>query len=223
VNRQSSANIIREVYMHMSFAELNLKKFTDALASKSAVPGGGGASALVGAVGVALGSMVGNLTVGKKKYADVEGEIYAILGRAEQIRLELLNLIDEDAAVFEPLSKAYGIPKDDPNRAQVMEDALKLACSVPLKIMRTVCKAIDLHKELAEKGSALAISDVGVGVACCKAALQGASLNIYINTKFMQDREYAASLEKEADKMLAEYCKLADIIYEKVMGQIRSK
>ncbi|HHU22831.1 MAG TPA: cyclodeaminase/cyclohydrolase family protein [Clostridiales bacterium] len=205
----------------MSFVELNSKKFTEALASKSAVPGGGGASALVGAVGVALVSMVGNLTVGKKKYADVEGEIYAILGKAEEIRLELLRLIDEDAAAFEPLSRAYGIPKDDPSRAQIMEDALRLACSVPLKIMRTACKTIELHEELADKGSALAISDVGVGVVCCKAALQGASFNVFINTKFMTDRAYAFTVEAEADEMLTKYCAMADQIYAKVMNQIR--
>ena len=108
----------------MSFLDLSVKDFTEVLASKAAVPGGGGASALVGAIGVALGNMVGNLTVGKKKYADVEEEVYALMDECQALREELLKLIDGDAEVFEPLSKAYGIPKDDPNRAEIMEIAL---------------------------------------------------------------------------------------------------
>lgn len=205
----------------MSFVTTNLVDFTDVLASKAAVPGGGGASALVGAVGVALGSMVGNLTVGKKKYADVEEEVLALMAKADTLRSELLRLIDEDAVAFEPLSKAYGIPKDDPTRETVMEEALRVACGVPMDIMRTVCKAIDLHEEFAVKGSALAISDVGVGVVCCKAALQGASLNVFINTKTMTDRAYALALENEADKLLADYCAKADEVFSKVVSRLR--
>ena len=105
----------------MSFVTVSCTEFVDVLASKAAVPGGGGASALVGAVGTALGSMVGNLTVGKKKYADVEADILVIMDKAAALQKELLRLVDEDAVVFEPLSKAYGIPKDDPNREKIME------------------------------------------------------------------------------------------------------
>ena len=205
----------------MSFIQKSCTEFVDVLASKAAVPGGGGASAFVGALGMALGNMVGNLTVGKKKYADVEDDIIAIMKKADGIQAEMLRLVDEDAVVFEPLSKAYGIPKEDPTRAQVMEDALKLACSVPMDIMRTACKAIELHQELAEKGSRLALSDVGVGVAFCKSALMGASLNVFINTKAMTDKEYAAGIEKEADSLLDKYCALADEIYTSVVGQLR--
>lgn len=205
----------------MSFIDNNLREFTDVLASKAAVPGGGGASALVGAVGIALGSMVGNLTVGKKKYADVEADVLAIMDKAEGLRAELLRLVDEDAVAFEPLSKAYGIPKDDPTRETVMENALRVACGVPMDIMRTVCKAIDLHGELETMGSVLAISDVGVGVACCKAALRGASLNVFINTKTMTDRDYAEALEAEADALLADYCAKADAIFDRVVKRLR--
>lgn len=205
----------------MSFIDNNLREFTDVLASKAAVPGGGGASSLVGAVGVALGSMVGNLTVGKKKYADVEADVLAIMEKAEGLRGELLRLVDEDAVAFEPLSKAYGIPKDDPTRETVMENALRVACGVPMDIMRTVCKAIDLHEELETKGSVLAISDVGVGVVCCKAALQGASLNVFINTKTMTDRDHAAALESEADALLTGYCEKADAIFDRVVKRLR--
>lgn len=195
--------------------------FADVLASKAPVPGGGGASALVGALGVALGNMVGSLTVGKKKYAAVEADILAAMEKAEALRKKLLCLVDEDAEAFGPLSKAYGIPRDDPIRETAMEDALKTAYEVPMVIMRTVCLAIDLMMEFAEKGTALAISDAGVGAVCCKAALQGASLNVFINTKLMKNREYALAVEKEASGMLGRYCALADHIYDTVVGKIR--
>lgn len=205
----------------MSFNNKSLSEFTELLASKSAVPGGGGASALVGAVGAALGSMVGALTVGKKKYAEVEADIVAAMEKTEAVRQELLRLIDADAEAFEPLSKAYGIPKDDPTRSETMESALKVACAAPMDIMRTLCSAIDLLVEFAAKGSALAISDAGVGAVCCKAALQGASLNVFINTKTMLDREYAGATEAEAEEMLAKYCALADNIYEDVAKRLK--
>ncbi|MBP5166103.1 MAG: cyclodeaminase/cyclohydrolase family protein, partial [Oscillospiraceae bacterium] len=170
---------------------------------------------------VALGAMVGNLTVGKKKYADVEEDMRADREKAEAIRLEMLRLIDGDAEAFEPLSKAYGIPKDDPTRAETMEKCLRDACGVPMDIMRTACKAIDLIADFAAKGSALAISDAGVGVVFCKAALQGASLNVFINTKAMADKAYAAEIEAEADGLLTKYCAMADEIYAKVTGKLR--
>ena len=134
---------------------------------------------------------------------------------------KMLDLIEADAACFAPLAKAYGIPKDDPDRDTIMEEALKHACSVPMDIMRTVCEAIDLMVEFAKKGSALAISDAGCGAVCCKAALQGASLNVFINTKSMQDRTYAESLEAEANGLLEKYCQLADEIFDIVFQKIR--
>jgi len=205
----------------MKFVNNTCTEFVDVLASKAAVPGGGGASALVGAVGMALGSMVGSLTVGKKKYADVEADIITLMDKAAALQTELLRLVDEDAVVFEPLSKAYGIPKDDPNRERIMEDALKLACSVPMDIMRACAKAIEIQEEFANKGSVLAISDAGVGVVFCKAALQGASLNVFINTGSMTDKDYAAGIESEADSLLQKYCAMADGIYDSVVARLR--
>jgi formiminotetrahydrofolate cyclodeaminase len=195
-------------------------EFTNMLASASPVPGGGGASAMVGAIGMALGNMVGSLTLGKKKYADVQEEIIALKGQADSLQTKLLALVQKDADVFEPLAKAYGIPKDDPSRTEVMEAALKLACSVPLAIMENCCKAIDLHQEFAAKGTAIAISDVGVGVAFCKAALLGASLNVFINTKGMTDLEYADKINRQANAMLATYTVLADDIYAAVARRL---
>lgn len=205
----------------MSFTELKCTEFIDILATKAPVPGGGGASALVGAIGTALGSMVGDLTVGKKKYAAVEEDVIAIMTKAKALQQRFIDLVAADAEVFEPLSKAYGIPKDDPDRADIMEKALVAACSVPLDIMHACCEAIELHEELAEKGSMIAISDVGVGVICCKSALMGASLNVYINTKSMANREYAEKTEAEADDMIQKYCLLADKVYSAVVNKLR--
>jgi len=205
----------------MQFIDKSITEFVTELSSKAAVPGGGGACALVGAVGMALGSMVGSLTLGKKKYAEVEDEIKTLMEKAEALQTELLRLVDEDAAVFEPLSKAYSIPKDDPTRETVMENALKLATSVPLDIMRLGARAIELLDEFAKKGSRLALSDAGVGAAFCKAAIEGASLNVFINTKYMTNRNYAKSVEAEAEAILAKYCNVADEILNNVTSELR--
>ncbi len=209
----------------MGFSTKPCTEFVDVLGSKESVPGGGGASALVGAVGTALSNMVASLTVGKKKYAAVEEEMYSLKAKCEILQEELLALIDRDAEVFEPLSKAYGMPheteEEKEEKARVMEAALKEACSVPVEIMEKCCEALDMMKEFAEKGSALAISDAGVGALFCKAALQGASLNVYINTKSMEDRDYAAGLNAKADAMLEKYPPMADEIYESVLARLR--
>ncbi|MGI6778279.1 MAG: cyclodeaminase/cyclohydrolase family protein [Acetivibrionales bacterium] len=201
------------------------KDFVQVLASKAPVPGGGGASAFAGAIGMALGSMVGNLTLGKKKYASVQDDIQGILKKAELLQNDLLELVEKDAEVFEPLSKAYGLPRDTEEdrkkRDEVMENALKLACSVPVKIMEKCMEAIALHEELADKGTRIAISDVGVGVLFCKAALIGASLNVFINTKLMKDREYAQSINISTEEMLEEGEKRADKVYMKIIAGIR--
>ncbi|MEG6614232.1 cyclodeaminase/cyclohydrolase family protein [Pseudoclostridium thermosuccinogenes] len=201
------------------------KEFTDALASGAPVPGGGGASALVGALGTALGSMVGNLTLGKKKYESVQDDIKAILEKAQLLKEQLLSLVDKDAEVFEPLSKAYGLPKNTEEekrkRDEIMENALRMACSVPVEIMEKAMEAIALHEELATKGSRIAISDVGVGVLLCKSALMGASLNVFINTKLMKDRQYADEINSRVDEMLKSGIKRADAVYMEVESGLR--
>lgn len=209
----------------MGFSTVPCDEFVTVLASKAPVPGGGGASALVGAVGTALGNMVGSLTVGKKKYAAVEEEMQQLKAKADVLQKELLHLVERDAEVFEPLSKAYGMPKETEEekaeKARVMEAALKEACSVPMEIMEKCCEAIELLVEFAAKGSVLAISDAGVGAAFCKAALEGASLNVYINTKSMTDREYAESLNRKCDEMLDKYTKIADDVFQSVLGRLK--
>jgi methenyltetrahydrofolate cyclohydrolase len=201
------------------------KEFLAMLASGAPVPGGGGASAMVGALGTALGSMVGNLTLGKKKYESVQEDIAILLGKADTLQQSLISLVEEDAEVFEPLSKAYGLPKnteeEKKKRDEIMEEALKLACSVPLKIMEKSLDAIALHEELAVKGTRIAVSDVGVGVLFCKSALMGASLNVYINTKLMKNKEYAADINAKTEKLLAEGIARADQVYSNVESGIK--
>ena len=206
-----------------TFSTADLSKFTAELASKAAVPGGGGASALVGAIGVSLSQMVCNLTLGKEKYKSVESQVQTVVKEADELRLELLNLIDADAKCFAPLAAAYGIPKDDPTREETLEKCLKDACSVPLDIMHTCARSIEFHLKMAQIGSVMAISDIAVGVVCCKAAMQGAAMNIFINTKTMKDRKYAAKLEKEADELLQRYCFLADQVYTTIEERLRDK
>ena len=192
------------------------RTFVEVLASDAPAPGGGGAAALVGAIGTALGNMVGSLTVGKKKYADVQEEIIALKEKCDALQTELLNQVEADEVNFLPLAKAYGIPKDDPNRAAIMEEATVIACSTPMKIMELCCEAIECIAVFAVKGSRLAVSDAGCGAACCKAALQAASLNVFINTKTLQNREAAEQLNARANAMLDKYCAMADEIFESV-------
>ncbi len=203
----------------MSMNEQSVLEFTQALASKSSVPGGGGASALAGALGIALGSMVGNFTLGKKKYAAVEPLILALMEQAQQLQEQLLECVDEDAVAFQPLSQAYGIPKDDPSRGVILEYCLHDAAAVPMKIAELACKAILLHKEFADKGSAMMVSDAGTGVALCLAALRGAALNVKVNTKLMTDREHAETLNERVDARLAQYEKIANEVYASVYGR----
>ena len=167
------------------------RRFVEVLASDAPAPGGGGAAALVGAIGTALGNMVGSLTVGKKKYADVEAEIIALKEKCDKLQTELLDQVPADAEGFIPLSKAYGIPKDDPSRPEIMEKATITACQVPMHIMELCCESIEAISVFAAKGSRLAVSDAGCGAAIVKSALQAASLNVFINTKTLPKRVLA--------------------------------
>ena len=200
--------------MDMTLA--SCREFVSVLASDAPAPGGGGAAALVGAIGTALGNMVGSLTVGKKKYADVQDEIIALKAKCDELQTKLLNQVEMDEINFLPLAKAYGIPKDDPNRERIMEEAIVIACSVPMKIMELSCQAIEYIAVFAAKGSRLAVSDAGCGAICCKAALQAASLNVFINTKTLKNREKAEEMNAKCLSLLAEYGAKADEIFNTV-------
>jgi len=204
--------------------DLTCVEFADKLAAKTPVPGGGGASAMAGALGAALGSMVCNYTIGKKKYKNVEEDVKLILEKAALLQSKLLSLVDKDAVVFEPLSKAYAMPENTEEeknlKEKIMEEALVEASKVPMEIMEAALEAIGLHEELLEKGSKMLISDVGVGVILCKAALQGAALNVFINTGAMKNRSFADLLNERAKTMLETGITKADHIYKAVEGKL---
>lgn len=205
--------------------EQKTTEFLDVLSSSAPVPGGGGASSAVGAFAAALGMMVTNLTLGKKKYADVEEEILAIREKLEILRDKLVALTDRDAESFTPLAKAYSLPKnteeEKAEKERVMETALYDASIVPLQIMETVFSAMENLEILEEKGSRLAVSDVGVAILFARAALEGASLNIFINTKMMKNREQVEELNRRADRLIAEGRALQEKVYAAVLGKIR--
>lgn len=194
--------------------DYDIESLLEALSSKDPVPGGGGASALAGALGVSLGAMVGNLTLGKKRYADVEEDIRKDLDDLDMFREMFLRLSEKDEDAFLPLSKAYGLPKDTEEqkkiRDAVMEQALFDATLVPLSIMETAEGALKVLKDMAEKGSKIAVSDAGVGAVYLRTALSGARYNVLINVKSMKNEERRAQLMKRCDNALKHGMLLAD-------------
>jgi formiminotetrahydrofolate cyclodeaminase len=209
----------------MAMLDLKGTDFIRLLSSSEPVPGGGGASAAVGALAAALGMMVCNLTMGKKKYAAWEDDIRAACTELEALRDDLIQKVDADAQAFEPLSRAYGLPRDTEDqkadRARIMEEALVTASQAPLDLMRTLVQTEKALEILVEKGSRLAVSDVGVAIVFAQAALEGASLNVYINTKLMADRDRAAGMEAEADALIQTGAALKDRIFAGVTAAIR--
>lgn len=200
--------------------EKNVDRFLETLASSAPTPGGGGAAALCGALGIALGNMVGSLTLGKKKYAEVQEDIAELNAKAEALRAGFVALVDADAEAFAPLSRAYSIPKDDPARDEIMEPALLKAAEAPLEIMRKCAEALELISGYAAKGSALAISDAGCAAALCGAAMEAAALNVKINTKSMKNRAVADNINAEMNELLQKYFALSQEIYNDVSGRL---
>ena len=205
--------------------EKNMTDFTTVLSSKEPVPGGGGASAYVGALGMALGQMVGSLTVGKKKYADVEAEIIELNQKAEDLRHRLETLVERDAEVFYPLSQAYGMPKDTPEQQAKKEETLQAALvdatMVPLDIVRLAVEALDLVAVYAAKGSAIAVSDAGCAAAFLQASLQGAKLNVLINTRLMKNLTLKEEVERELDSLVEKGTLKSSEIYSLVEKRLR--
>ena len=204
---------------------MTIQEFLDVLSSKEPVPGGGGASALAGALGNALGQMVSNLTIGKKKYALVEDEIKELAERMKGIQGQFSALADQDAKVFAPLAKCYSLPsgteEEKAYKAEVMEARLLDASLVPMEIMEKASEMLEIMDILADKGSRMAVSDVGVGVQFIRTALLGAVMNVYINTKSMKNREKAEEMNEKAEHLIKEGTEAADRIYQKVLEQLR--
>jgi formiminotetrahydrofolate cyclodeaminase len=213
----------KEAFMSEQMMNESCRDFAAALAAKKSVPGGGAAAAYVGALGVALCSMTGNFTLGKASYAHVEADVENMLAKAECVRARLLDLVEEDAAAFAPLAAAYGIPKDDPTREMVLEKVTKAACKAPLEMMEQICAAVELLEEMLEKGSRMLVSDVGCGALLARSALEAASMNVFINTKSLADREAAEALEAECDRMLDTYTPRAERVAASVMSAIRER
>lgn len=203
--------------------QLSCAAFAEALAAKAPVPGGGGAAAMVGALGTALCSMAGNFTAGKQKFAAVEEDVQRMLAEGEALRNRLIALVDADAQAFAPLSQAYAIPKDDPSRAQTIEEATINACQAPIEIIDCCAKVLLLLEEMLEKCSKLLISDVGCGALLCRAAMETAALNVFVNTRTLKDRETAAKLEQTVDEILRAYLPQADKITAAVTAYIRKE
>lgn len=203
----------------------SVKDFIQVLASNAPTPGGGGASALVGSIACALGNMVGNLTIGNKKYADVQEDIEKLLIQGTRLQNELLILIDKDAEGFEPLANAYSLPRKTDEekmlRNKVMEEALYEACLVPLTIMETIYEVILLHEELSKKGTKIAISDVAAGVQLCRSSLYSASVNVFINVKSMKNPENVLELSLRTNNLLEKGIKKADAIFFDIFDTLR--
>lgn len=207
--------------------DLTVSGFLEELSSGKPTPGGGGAAALGGAQGAALGEMVIHLTLGKKRYADVEKEMQELLIKLESLKKEFLRLADEDAAVFAPLAAAYGLPagteEEKRRKSEVLEKHLLAASLVPAAVMERALEALEIMDVLADKGSRLAVSDVGVGVQFLKSALLGAKMNVSINTKSMKQRERAGELNLRADQMAEAGKKRSDDIYAKVEAALKTE
>lgn len=200
-----------------------IARFLDGLASEQPTPGGGGAAAISGAMGAALVSMVCNLTIGKKKYAEVEEELKGIRQRAEALRATLTGMIAEDVAAFDAVMGAYGLPKateeEKAARTEAIQVALRQATDVPLACCRACRAVIDLAAVTADKGNLNVISDAGVAVLSAYAGLRSAALNVYVNAKAIADRDFAGSRLSELEALLSG----AEALTEKTYDVVKTK
>jgi formiminotetrahydrofolate cyclodeaminase len=181
--------------------------FLDDLASSKPAPGGGSAAALTGGIAAGLLSMVGNLTVGKEKFKEVEGQALGILERSEALRAEMVRLIQADIDAFGEVSAAYKLPRatdeQKATRSQAIQASLVTATEAPLAIARTAREILDLCESISAIGNPQVISDAGVGALSAEASLNSAILNVEINLNAMKDAEKAAGYRAEADRLLA--------------------
>jgi formiminotetrahydrofolate cyclodeaminase len=201
-----------------------IEPFLDQLASSAATPGGGSAAAILGGMGAALVSMVCNLTIGKKKYADVEGDMKEVLAKAEDLRHRMTAMIQDDVRAFDTVMGAYGMPKETEEekvaRDATIQDALKMATDVPIRCCRLAREVIDLSLIASEKGNINVISDAGVGVLSAYAALRSAALNVYINAKMISDTSFVESKLSELEGLLAGAEATTEKAYDIVKGKV---
>lgn len=207
----------------VDYRGMSVRELVRVLASAEPVPGGGGAAALVGALGMALGNMVAALTLGKPKYAEVEAEVAELRQRGEALQERLLEQMNADAEGFRPLAAAYRLPKTDPVRAEVLEQATLRACGAPMEVMELSAAAVPVIEQLAEKGSRMAVSDAGCAAAAVRAAMEMAYLNLLINTRSLRGREQAEALNARGRELLTEAEKRTEKIYAAVRDGLARK
>lgn len=206
--------------------DLSISKFLDELASNSPAPGGGSVAALSGALGSALTSMVCNLTIGKKKFADVEREVNNILDTSDDLRDIFGSLIEKDTEAFNKVMEAYGLPKDSDDqkalRAIAIQQATKEAALVPLEVMKHVVDALALAKAVAENGNPNSISDAGVGAMMLYAASESAALNVLINLKSVHDTEFVGWTTDEVGTLRrtskTKFDEIISIVYKQIQS-----
>ncbi len=200
------------------------RDFIGALSAAQPVPGGGGAAAFGGALGMALTNMLANYTIGKKKYADVEPEVKSLLERGMAIQEQMIDLVAKDALCFAPLSRCYGLPvsteEEKAYKKEMLSKESKNACSVPYAIAVLAVEALEISGRLAEIGSRLVLSDVGCGAVFLRAALESAWLNVVINLGSITDTDWAAEKQQSIDALLAKGRTLADSCYRAVQEKI---
>lgn len=201
-------------------AEQDIQSFCTALISKSPVPGGGGASALAGALAACLGGMAVQLTRGKKKFIPVDEMLKAQLESLEESRQILLHCMDEDAAAFEPLSKAYGMPAETEQQKEqkqaVLETCLCRAAQPPMKILQTGAEVAASLQALSGHISKLVISDLGCAAAMARACMQCAAMNVWVNAQLMKDRAKAETLYAESRDVLERGTAQCETLIQKV-------
>lgn len=199
---------------------LSLEAFTQQLCSKAPAPGGGGVSALAGALGAALGAMAANLTVGKKTYADVQTCMQESAERLTSLSKEFLKGVQADADAFTPLAKAYGMPKDTEEEKQakerVLQHALYQAAQPPLQVLNRCVQTLEVLEQLHDKASRLVVSDVGCGAALCWACAHTAAMNVYINAGMLTDEMRRRTIMQECQTGLEQACRTAERIIQAV-------
>jgi formiminotetrahydrofolate cyclodeaminase len=205
-------------------SEKPITTFLDELASSAPAPGGGSAAALGAAIGAALVSMVANLTVGKKKYADVQDDIQRILTRSEALRHKCLELLESDVAAYTEVSVAYKMPRDTEEqkatRSAAIQKALKGATAVPMELAEACVEILNLCPESTEKGNVRAVSDVGVGALMAEAALRSAALNVLINLGSIKDEAFVEREGARLDALLEDKAEMKDEIVRDVEARL---
>jgi len=190
-----------------SLAKMNLREFCNETLSDSPAPGGGSVAALMGALGASLGGMVANLSAGKRGWDDKLEYFSDWAVKAQQLKDQLLSLVDEDTAAFNKVMDAFALPKgateEKATRAAAIEQATKYAAEVPLKVMETASKSYDLLAEMAERGNPASVSDVGVGALATRACVEGAALNVRINLAQLKDEKFKGVLEEKVRSVCA--------------------